>query len=116
MTLLNSYTPGQIEFIKFLHTHRKDITVYNECSVCRKDLVSVLQNSPYIAVPAWIACDKTRRVGRGHYLIPEINTDPATLTVNANKRGRKPGSRNQKGRVDPATDTDTTPVTTEASA
>lgn len=111
MTLLTSYTPGQIEFIKFLHAHRTALTVYNECSVSRKDLVTILQNSSYIAVPAWIAADRNRRAGRGHYLIPEINTDPATLTVNTNKRGRKPGSRNVKGTMPVAA-----PATTEANA
>jgi hypothetical protein len=99
MTLLTSYTPGQIEFIKFLHDNRKTITVYNDCTVSRKDLVTLLSNSPYIAVPAWIAADRTRRAGRGNYLIPEINADLAALTVNTNKRGRKPGSRNVKGTV-----------------
>ena len=116
MTLLTSYTPGQIEFIKFLHDNRKTITVYNDCTVSRKDLVTLLSNSPYIAVPAWIACDPNRRgIGRGNYLIPEINADLSTLPVNTNKRGRKPGSQNKKGRIgDPATDT--TPATTEANA
>lgn len=115
MTLLTSYTPGQIEFIKFLHDNRKNITVYNDCTVTRKDLVNILSNSPYIAVPAWIACDPNRRgIGRGNYLIPEINADLSTLPVNTNKRGRKPGSQNKKGRVDPATET--TPATTEATA
>lgn len=116
MTLLTSYTPGQIEFIKFLHDNRKSLTVYNDCTVSRKDLVTLLSNSPYIAVPAWIACDKSRRVGRGNYQIPEINADLSTLPVNTNKRGRKPGSQNKKGRVDPAPATDTTPATTEANA
>jgi hypothetical protein len=69
--------------------------------VSRKDLVELLKNSPYIAVPAWVAVERTRRAGRGHYLIPEIAVDVATLTVNTNTRGRKPGSRNQKGRIDP---------------
>lgn len=94
-----SYTPGQIEFIKFLQANRAALTVYDTCTVSRKDLVTLLQKSPYIAVPAWIAAAKTRRAGRGNYLIPEISVDVATLTVNGNKRGRKPGSRNQKGRI-----------------
>ena len=81
LPLLASYTPGQIEFIKFLQTNRAALTVYD------------------IAVPAWIAAAKTRRAGRGNYLIPELAADVATLTVNGNKRGRKPGSPNQKGRI-----------------
>lgn len=101
LPLLDSYTPGQIEFIKFLQTHRATLTVYDTCTVSRKDLVELLKNSPYIAVPAWVAVERTRRAGRGHYLIPEIAVDVATLTVNTNTRGRKPGSRNQKGRIDP---------------
>jgi hypothetical protein len=68
-------------------------------------LVELLQKSPYIAVPAWIAATKARRAGRGNYLIPEIHADIATLVVNTNKRGRKPGSPNQKGRIDPNTPT-----------
>jgi hypothetical protein len=103
LPLLASYTPGQIEFIKFLQTHRASLTVYDHCTVNRKDLVELLQKSPYIAVPAWIAATKTRRAGRGNYLIPELTADIATLVVNTNKRGRKPGSPNQKGRVAPPT-------------
>jgi hypothetical protein len=99
LPLLASYTPGQIEFIKFLQTHRAALTVYDTCTVSRKDLVELLSKSPYIAVPAWIAAAKTRRAGRGNYLIPELAADVATLVVNGNKRGRKPGSPNQKGRI-----------------
>jgi hypothetical protein len=103
LPLLASYTPGQIEFIKFLQTNRAALTVYDTCTVSRKDLVELLQQSKYIAVPAWIAAAKTRRAGRGNYLIPELAADVATLTVNGNKRGRKPGSPNQKGRIAPPT-------------
>ena len=86
--------------------------MYDTCTVNRKDLVELLQKSPYIAVPAWIAATKTRRAGRGNYLIPEIHADIATLTVNTNKRGRKPGSPNQKGRIAPPTTPPTAPTTT----
>ena len=103
LPLLDSYTPGQIEFIKFLQANRAALTVYDTCTVSRKDLVTLLQKSPYIAVPAWIAAAKTRRAGRGNYLIPEISVDVATLVVNGNKRGRKPGSPNQKGRISAST-------------
>ena len=99
LPLLASYTPGQIEFIKFLQTNRAALTVYDTCTVSRKDLVELLKSSPYIAVPAWIAATKARRAGRGNYLIPELAADVATLAVNGNKRGRKPGSPNQKGRA-----------------
>ena len=99
LPLLASYTPGQIEFIKFLQTNRAALTVYDTCTVSRKDLVELLKTSPYIAVPAWIAATKARRAGRGNYLIPELAADIATLTVNTNKRGRKPGSPNKKGRA-----------------
>jgi len=99
LPLLASYTPGQIEFIKFLQAHRSALTVYDTCTVSRKDLVELLKTSPYIAVPAWIAAKRDRRAGRGNYLIPELAADVATLTVNANKRGRKPGSPNKKGRA-----------------
>jgi hypothetical protein len=112
LPLLASYTPGQIEFIKFLQANRAALTVYDTCTVSRKDLVELLQRSPYIAVPAWIAATKTRRAGRGNYLIPEIHADIATLTVNTNKRGRKPGSPNQKGRIAPPTTPPTAPTTT----
>jgi len=101
LPLLASYTPGQIEFIKFLQAHRAALTVYDTCTVSRKDLVELLKTSPYIAVPAWIAAKRDRRAGRGNYLIPELAADVATLTVNTNKRGRKPGSPNKKGRVAP---------------
>jgi len=101
LPLLASYTPGQIEFIKFLQANRTALTVYDTCTVSRKDLVTLLQSSPYIAVPAWIAATKARRAGRGNYLIPELTADVATLTVNTNTRGRKPGSPNQKGRLAP---------------
>ena len=103
LPLLASYTPGQIEFIKFLQTNRASLTVYDTCTVSRKDLVELLKTSPYIAVPAWIAATKARRAGRGNYLIPELAADIATLTVNTNKRGRKPGSTNKKGRATPPT-------------
>ena len=92
--LLASYTPGQIEFIKFLQTNRTALTVYDSCTVSRKDLVTLLEKSPYIAVPAWIAVNRARRAGRGNYFIPELDTDLTTLTVNTNRRGRTPGSRN----------------------
>ena len=99
LPLLASYTPGQIEFIKFLQTNRAALTVYDTCTVSRKDLVQLLKTSPYIAVPAWIAATKARRAGRGNYLIPELAADVNTLTVNTNNRGRKAGSRNKKGRA-----------------
>ena len=99
LPLLASYTPGQIEFIKFLQTHRAALTVYDTYTVSRKDLVELLKTSPYIAVPAWIAAKRERRAGRGNYFIPEIHADLATLTVNTNLRGRKPGSPNKKGRA-----------------
>jgi hypothetical protein len=105
--MLNSYTPGQIAFIKFLQDNRALITVFNDDVVSRKDLVDVLAGSPYVAVPAWIAADKTRRAGRGNYHLPELMADLSALAVNTNKRGRKPGSRNKKGREDGTTDTDT---------
>jgi hypothetical protein len=95
-----TYTPGQIAFIKFLQDNRTRITVFNGDVVSRKDLVDVLSGSPYVAVPAWIAADKTRRAGRGNYHLPELAADLSALTVNTNKRGRKPGSRNKKGRED----------------
>lgn len=97
--LLASYTPGQIDFIKFLQMNRNSITVYDTCTVTRKDMVDLIRKGSYIAVPAWIAAVKARRVGRGNYLIPEIHADINTLPMNENKRGRKPGSPNQKGRT-----------------
>jgi hypothetical protein len=97
--LLASYTPGQIEFIKFLQANRLSLTVYDTCTVNRKDLVELLKKSVYIAVPAWIAAKRERRAGRGNYFIPEIAADITTLTVNANHRGRKAGSPNKKGRA-----------------
>ena len=114
LPLLASYTPGQIEFIKFLQTHRAALTVYDTCTVSRKDLVELLKTSPYIAVPAWIAATKARRAGRGNYLIPELAADVNTLTVNTNKRGRKPGSPNKKGRA--AAPTTATPPSAPALA
>ena len=113
-TLLASYTPGQIAFINWLQSNRTKITVFDECTVSRKELLALLQSdSSYVAVPAWIAAPKTRRSGRGNYLIPEINADITTLTVNANNRGRKAGSRNKKGRA-AAPAAPTAPVTTNA--
>ena len=114
LPLLASYTPGQIEFIKFLQANRAALTVYDTCTVSRKDLVTLLQTSPYIAVPAWIAATKARRAGRGNYLIPELAADVNTLTVNTNKRGRKPGSPNKKGRA--AAPTTATPPSAPALA
>jgi len=96
--LLASYTPGQIAFIKWMQDNRTDLTLFDECTVARKELLNLLQTrSAYIAVPAWIASPKARRAGRGNYYIPEINADISALTVNGNKRGRKAGSRNVKG-------------------
>ena len=114
LPLLASYTPGQIEFIKFLQANRAALTVYDTCTVSRKDLVELLKTSPYIAVPAWIAATKARRAGRGNYLIPELAADVNTLTVNTNKRGRKPGSPNKKGRA--AAPTTVTPPSAPALA
>jgi len=100
-SLLSSYTPGQIAFISFLNDHRSELTVWDTCTVSRRDLVDLLErhSSAYVAVPAWIAAVKTRRAGRGNYFIPELGVDASMLPVNANHRGRKPGSRNRKGRV-----------------
>jgi hypothetical protein len=96
--MLPSYTPGQIAFIQWIQDNRNKITVFDECTVSRKELLALLQSdSQYIAVPAWIAAPKSRRSGRGNYLIPEINADAKTLTVNGNNRGRKAGSKNKKG-------------------
>ena len=114
LPLLASYTPGQIEFIKFLQSNRTALTVYDTCTVSRKDLVELLKTSPYIAVPAWIAATKARRAGRGNYLIPELAADVNSLTVNTNKRGRKPGSPNKKGRA--AAPTTATPPSAPALA
>lgn len=113
--LLASYTPGQIAFITWLQGNRDKIAVFDECTVSRKELLALLNSSSaYVAVPAWIAAPKARRAGRGNYLIPEINADLKSLTVNANNRGRKAGSRNKKGRASatPATAPVAAPVTT----
>lgn len=108
--MLPSYTPGQIEFITWLQSRRDKIAVFDECTVSRKELLGLLQSdSQYIAVPAWIAAPKSRRAGRGNYLIPEINADAKTLTVNGNNRGRKAGSKNKKGTA-PAAAPAATPV------
>jgi hypothetical protein len=109
-TLLSSYTPGQIAFIRFLQDHRSEITVYDTCTVTRRELVDVLSKGNYVAVPAWIAAAKSRRAGRGNYYIPEINAELSTLPVNTNHRGRKPGSRNRKGRAPAAPSTGGAPV------
>jgi hypothetical protein len=98
----STYTPGQIAFITFLHANRTRMVITADNTVSRKDLVAVLADSAYIAVPAWIASDSARRRGRGHYWIPELASDPATLPVNGNTRGRKPGSPNRKGQNAPA--------------
>jgi len=113
--LLASYTPGQIAFITWLQSRRDRIAVFNDCTVSRKELLALLQSdSAYVAVPAWIAAPKSRRAGRGNYLIPEIAADISTLTVNANNRGRKAGSRNKKGRAATAPVTAPAPATTTA--
>lgn len=106
----STYTPGQIAFIQFLHTNRSRMTITADNTVSRKDLVAVLADSAYIAVPAWIASDRSRRRGRGHYWIPELGMDPATLPVNSEKRGRKPGSPNRKGQTPAASAPETTTV------
>jgi hypothetical protein len=97
--MLSSYTPGQIAFINWLQARRTSLTVYDECTMTRADLVEALKDSVYVAVPAWIAVTPNRRAGRGNYLIPEINVDVATLTINTNTRGRRAGSPNVKGRT-----------------
>lgn len=99
MSLPTTYTPGQIAFIQFLHANRSRMVITTDNTVSRKDLVAVLSDSAYMAVPAWIAADRGRRRGRGHYWIPELGMDPATLPVNNNTRGRKPGSPNRKGQT-----------------
>ena len=96
--MLASYTPGQIAFINFLKSRRDSFNVYDDCVVNRAELVAAIKGSAYVAVPAWIAVAPNRRSGRGCYMIPELNCDVATLNVNNNLRGRKPGSPNVKGR------------------
>lgn len=112
-----TYTPGQIAFITTLQYHAPSLPVSTTAFtmpdgttmmlpvVQRADLVSVLQSTKYIAVPAWIACDPKRRAGRGAYALPELTADVSALPVNRNTRGRKPGSRNVKGQTPVATGT-----------
>lgn len=95
--MFSTYTQGQVDFITFLQVNRNSLTVLNDCQVSRKDLMYCLEDSVYVAIPAWIAITQNRRAGRGYYLIPEINVDVGTLVVNGNKRGRKAGSPNIKG-------------------
>lgn len=108
--LLASYTPGQIAFITFLQQNKAALLITNGCAVSRASLVDALAGTAYVAVPAWIAANRSRRCGRGNYYIPEINVEIGTLTVNRNTRGRTPGSRNQKGQT-PAAPAPSTPVT-----
>lgn len=97
--VLPSYTPGQIAFISWLQANRDRITVFDECTVSRKELIALLQRETvYVAVPSWIATPKCRRSGRGNYIIPEIIYSADTIPVNKNLRGRKAGSPNRKGR------------------
>ena len=97
--VLPSYTPGQISFIKWLQSQRDHITVFDECTVSRKELIALLQRETvYVAVPSWIATPKVRRSGRGNYIIPEIIYSADSIPVNKNLRGRKAGSPNRKGR------------------
>ena len=97
--VLPSYTPGQIAFISWLQANRDRITVFDECTVSRKELIALLQRETvYVAVPSWIATPKARRSGRGNYIIPEIMYSADTIPVNKNLRGRKAGSPNRKGR------------------
>lgn len=108
--MLSSYTPGQIAFINWLQARRTSLTVYDECTMTRADLVEALKDSVYVAVPAWIAVTPNRRAGRGNYLIPEINVAVSTLTINTNTRGRRAGSPNVKGRTPIAPATVAVPV------
>ena len=96
--LLASYTPGQIAFITFIKSVRDTLNVYDECTLTRVELAEAIKGSAWDSIPAWIAVKPDRRAGRGSYLLPEINLDVSTLTVNTNTRGRKPGSPNVKGR------------------
>lgn len=97
--VLPSYTPGQIAFISWLQANRDRITVFDECTVSRKELIALLQRETvYVAVPSWIATPKCRRSGRGNYIIPEIIYSADSIPVNRNLRGRKAGSPNKKGR------------------
>ena len=97
--VLPSYTPGQIAFISWLQANRDRITVFDECTVSRKELIALLQRETvYVAVPSWIATPKCRRSGRGNYIIPEIIYSADSIPVNKNLRGRKAGSPNKKGR------------------
>ena len=68
--MLASYTPGQIAFINFLKSHRDSFNVYDDCVVNRNELVALIKNSSYVAVPAWIAVAPNRRSGRGFPPVP----------------------------------------------
>ena len=51
--VLPSYTPGQIAFISWLQANRDRITVFDECTVSRKELIALLQRETvYVAVPS----------------------------------------------------------------
>lgn len=100
--ILHSYTPGQIEFIKWLQCNRNTLVVFDDCTIERANLIdtmySTTNTNPWVAIPAWIAVAPARKAHRGAYYIPEIHLDVSTLVVNTNTRGRRAGSPNVKGR------------------
>jgi hypothetical protein len=70
-------------------------TTDNGQSVPFSPLFRAAHAAGYSAVPAW-CMDKSRKVGRGVYVLPELFAADSAFTVTEVKRGRPAGSKNAK--------------------
>jgi hypothetical protein len=89
---------SQFAFVTAVRSHLKahGITAANSCngqSVPFSPLFKAAHAAGYSAVPAW-CMDKSRKVGRGVYALPELFAADSDITVNEVKRGRPAGSKN----------------------
>ena len=66
-------------------------TTDNGQSVQFSPLLKAAQKAGYSAVPAW-CMDKSRKCGRGMYVLPELSADDSAFIVTAVKRGRPAGA------------------------
>ena len=93
-------TSTQFAFVSAVRNHLASNgltakTTDNGQSVPFSPLFRAAHAAGYAAVPAW-CMDKSRKVGRGVYTLPELFADDAAFTITEVKRGRPAGSKTTK--------------------
>ena len=100
MKTMFNLTSTQFAFVSAVRNHlaSNGLTAKTTCngqSVSFSPLFKAAHAAGYAAVPAW-CMDKSRKVGRGVYALPELFADDAAFTITEVKRGRPAGSKTAK--------------------